>query len=133
MTKPRQKPKALQTGDLVQIVAPASNLKAEYLLRGVAELTSLGLRVKYDPDILEKDRYTAGTDERRRRELTAAFTDPEVKAVWAAGQPAARPAGFISSIPHFGANKRGCCFACKKFAANEVERWRLRNLSGKWC
>ena len=84
MTKPIQKPKALQTGDLVQIVAPASNLKAEYLLRGVAELTSLGLRVKYDPDILEKDRYTAGTDERRRRELTDAFTDPEVKAVWAA-------------------------------------------------
>ena len=84
MTKLLQKPKALQTGDLVQIVAPASNLKADYLTRGVAELTALGFRVKYDPAILEKDRYTAGTDERRRRELMDAFTDPAVKAVWAA-------------------------------------------------
>ncbi len=84
MTKLLQKPKALQPGDLVQIVAPASNLKADYLTRGVAELTALGFRVKYDPTILEKDRYTAGTDERRRRELMDAFTDPAVKAVWAA-------------------------------------------------
>lgn len=84
MTKLLQKPKALQPGDLVQIVAPASNLKADYLARGVAELTALGYRVKYDPEILEKDRYTAGTDERRARELMDAFTDPEVKAVWAA-------------------------------------------------
>lgn len=84
MAKLIQKPNALQPGDLVQIVAPASNLKAEYLARGVAELAALGFRVKYDPAILEKDRYTAGTDERRRRELMDAFTDPEVKAVWAA-------------------------------------------------
>ena len=84
MTKLLQKPSALQAGELVQIVASASNLKAEYLARGVAELTALGFRVKYDPAILEKDRYTAGTDERRRRELMDAFTDPEVKAVWAA-------------------------------------------------
>ena len=84
MTKLLQKPSALQPGDLVQIVAPASNLKAEYLARGVAELTTLGFRVKYDPAILEKDRYTAGTDERRVRELMDAFTDAEVKAVWAA-------------------------------------------------
>lgn len=84
MAKLMQKPKALQPGDLVQIVAPASNLKPEYLTRGVAELTHLGFRVKYDPAILEKDRYTAGTDERRRRELMDALTDAEVKAVWAA-------------------------------------------------
>ena len=84
MAKLLQKPKALHPGDLVQIVAPASNLKADYLARGGAELTALGYRVKYDPTILEKDRYTAGTDERRRRELMDAFTDPEVAAVWAA-------------------------------------------------
>lgn len=84
MAKLMQKPSALQPGDLVQIVAPASNLKAEYLTRGVAELTALGFRVQYDPAILEKDRYTAGTDERRRHELIEAFTNPEVKAVWAA-------------------------------------------------
>ena len=78
------KPSVLQSGDVIQIVAPASNLKAEYLARGVAELTHLGFRVKYDPTILDKDRYTAGSDERRAHELMSAFTDPEVKAVWAA-------------------------------------------------
>lgn len=84
MTKPIHQPKALKNGDLIQIVAPASNLKADYLERGVAELTKLGFRVKYEPEILEKDRYTAGSDERRAREMMNAFLDPEVKAVWAA-------------------------------------------------
>lgn len=78
------KPLALKPGDTIAIVAPASNLKAEYLQRGVAELEQLGFRVKYAPDILDKARYTAGSDERRARELHAAFADPEVKAVWAA-------------------------------------------------
>lgn len=78
------KPPALRPGDTVAIIAPASNLKNDYLQRGVAELERLSFRVKYAPDILDKARYTAGSDERRARELHEAFADPEVKAVWAA-------------------------------------------------
>jgi muramoyltetrapeptide carboxypeptidase len=78
------KPRALLEGDAIAIVAPASNLKADYLDRGIAELASLGFRVKYDAGILSTDRYTAGTDERRAEELMNAFADPEIKAVWAA-------------------------------------------------
>lgn len=78
------KPAALETGDLVSVVAPASNLKSDYLARGVAELERLGFRVKHRPDILDKGRYTAGSDQRRAEELMEAFADPEVKAVWAA-------------------------------------------------
>ena len=78
------KPQALHPGDTVQIVAPASNLKKDYLQRGVAELERLGFHVKYAADILDKARYTAGSDKRRVRELMDAFADPEVKAVWAA-------------------------------------------------
>jgi muramoyltetrapeptide carboxypeptidase len=78
------KPQALRAGDTVAIVAPASNLKSDYLERGVAELARLGFRAKYEPEILAKARYTAGSDERRAGELMRAFTDPEVKAVWAA-------------------------------------------------
>ncbi len=78
------KPPALCPGDTVAIIAPASNLKHDYLQRGVAELEGLGFRVKHAPDILDKARYTAGSDARRARELHAAFADPEVKAVWAA-------------------------------------------------
>ena len=75
---------ALKAGDLVSIVAPASNLKADYLARGGVELERLGFRVKHRADILDKALYTAGSDERRAKELTEAFADPEVKAVWAA-------------------------------------------------
>ncbi len=78
------KPAALRPGDTVAIVAPASNLKSDYLERGVAELAKLGFRVKHEPDILEKAWYTAGSDTRRARELMRAFTDADVKAVWAA-------------------------------------------------
>ena len=78
------KPAALCAGDLVAVVAPASNLKSDYLARGVAELERLGFRVKHRADILDKARYTAGSDQRRAEELMAAFVDAEVKAVWAA-------------------------------------------------
>jgi muramoyltetrapeptide carboxypeptidase len=78
------KPGALHQGDTVAIVAPASNLKAEYFERGVAEIERLGFRAKYEAGILSKDRYTAGTDERRASELIKAFADPQVKAVWGA-------------------------------------------------
>lgn len=78
------KPAALQAGDTVAVVAPASNLKAEYLARGIAELERLGFRVKYREDILDKAWYTAGSDQRRAEEVMEAFANPEVNAVWAA-------------------------------------------------
>ena len=78
------KPATLRAGDTVAIIAPASNLKADYLARGVAEIERLGFRVKYEPGILDKALYTAGDDKRRANELMRAFADPEIKAVWAA-------------------------------------------------
>jgi muramoyltetrapeptide carboxypeptidase len=78
------KPPALREGDTVAVVAPASNLKADYLARGVAELERLGFRVRREPGILDQARYTAGADQRRANELTRAFADPAIKAVWAA-------------------------------------------------
>jgi muramoyltetrapeptide carboxypeptidase len=83
-SSPIIKPGALHQGDTIAIVAPASNLKVDYLERGVAEIERLGFGAKYEAGILSKDRYTAGTDERRANELIKAFADPEVKAVWGA-------------------------------------------------
>ncbi|HMV86370.1 MAG TPA: LD-carboxypeptidase [Blastocatellia bacterium] len=77
-------PAALRLDDTVAIVAPASNLKSDYLARGVAELERLGFRARHRADILDKARYTAGSDARRAEELMQAFADPEIKAVWAA-------------------------------------------------
>lgn len=82
--RPKVKPKMLEAGNLIAVVASASNLKAEYLARGVAELERLGFRVKHRADILDKAWYTAGNDQRRADELMEAFADPEVSAVWAA-------------------------------------------------
>lgn len=97
MYKPTVKPAALAAGDLVAIIAPSSNLKADYLERGARELERLGLRVRFEQSILDKYRYTAGRDLRRARELMDAFTDPEVKAVWAArgGYGAMRLVGLL--------------------------------------
>ncbi|MCI0661986.1 MAG: LD-carboxypeptidase [Acidobacteria bacterium] len=78
------KPRALHRGDTVAIIAPSSNLKADYLAKGVSELERIGFRVKYDPGILSRGRYTAGSDERRADELMRSFTDNEIKAVWTA-------------------------------------------------
>src|SRR5215470_7998929 len=78
------KPAALRAADAVAVVAPASNLKADYLALGVAELERLGFRARYEPGILDKARYTAGDDRRRAAELTRDFDDPEIEDVWAA-------------------------------------------------
>lgn len=78
------KPPMLREGDLVAIIAPASNVKADYLARGIAEIEKLGFNAVYDPEILSKARYTAGDDQRRASELMRAFSDPAIRAVWAA-------------------------------------------------
>jgi len=78
------KPPALKRGDLVAVVAPSSNIKPNHLARGIAELERLGFRAQYEPEILTRDRYTAGSDERRAGELMRAFENPDVKAVWCA-------------------------------------------------
>ncbi len=78
------KPQRLRPGDTIGIVAPASDVDPRRLSAGVAELVRLGFKANHLDSILDKDRYTAGSDERRARELEAMFFDPEVKAVIAA-------------------------------------------------
>jgi muramoyltetrapeptide carboxypeptidase len=81
---PLVKPPALHKGDRIAVVAPASNIREENLLRGIAQLEKLGFIASYEPEILSKARYMAGSDERRTAELMRAFVNPEVQAVWAA-------------------------------------------------
>lgn len=78
------RPPRLRKGDTIGIVAPASNIKPEYLEQGCAELRRLGYQVTYLDSIYDKDRFTAGADERRADEITAMFADPSVRAVFAA-------------------------------------------------
>ena len=80
-------PPPLVPGDLVAVVSPAGPVAPERLARGVALLESWGLRVRLQPRVLsayEPLPYLAADDHGRASDLTAAWSDPEVAAVWAA-------------------------------------------------
>ena len=77
----RIKPPALQPGDTVGIVAPASNVKPELLEAGCAALRELGYKPFYLDSILERDLYFAGSTARRVRELEEMFLRDEVRAI----------------------------------------------------
>ncbi len=78
---PRIKPPALQPGDTVGIIAPASNIKREPLETGCEVLRQLGYKPFYFDSLLEKDIYFAGSAERRARELDEMFMRDEVRAI----------------------------------------------------
>jgi muramoyltetrapeptide carboxypeptidase len=72
---------------VVRVVAPASPLDSAWLAAGVEVLGSWGLTVQPAEHVLAVDErlpYLAGADELRAADFTAAWTDPDVAAVWAA-------------------------------------------------
>jgi muramoyltetrapeptide carboxypeptidase len=77
----RTKPPALQPGDIVGIVAPASNVKVELLEAGCAALRQLGYKPFYLDSIFDRDLYFAGSAARRARELEEMFIRDEVRAI----------------------------------------------------
>lgn len=79
--KPRVKPPALQPGDTIGIVAPASNIKRELLVSGCEALRRLGYKPFYLDSILDQDLYFAGSVARRARELEQMFLRPDVRAI----------------------------------------------------
>ena len=77
------KPRPLQPGDRVAVVAPAGPLDREAMDAGLRILTGR-YKVEWDPGLLSRTRYLAGDDRRRGRELAAALADPEIRGVIAA-------------------------------------------------
>jgi muramoyltetrapeptide carboxypeptidase len=75
-------PPALQPGDCIGLIAPASPVKCEALVEGAAALEVLGFRVHYTPRIFDAERYLAGSDAARAEELHAMFANPDVKAIF---------------------------------------------------
>lgn len=74
-------PRALQPGDVIGVVAPASAFPREGFELGVRWLESQGYRVRYLPEIFERHHYYAGSFERRVAELERMLLDPEVRAI----------------------------------------------------
>src|SRR2546425_11474317 len=79
--KPRVKPPTLKPGDVVGIVAPASDIKRELLEAGCDALRELGYKPFYFDSILERDSYFAGSHERRAHELQEMFERGEVRGI----------------------------------------------------
>jgi len=75
------KPAALRPGDVVGIVAPASNIQRPALDAGCEALRRAGYRPFYFDSILERDLYFAGSVERRARELEDMFLNDEVRTI----------------------------------------------------
>ncbi len=76
-------PAPLRPGDRVAVIAPASAFDRAAFEAGLA-LISSRYRAEHGAGVFERHRYLAGSDARRLTELTAALTDPEIRAVFCA-------------------------------------------------
>ena len=76
------KPKKLEKGDTISIIAPSGGVKSdENLLRATAYLKSLGYNVKWGKNVLKTNKYLAGTDNERLEDLHNAFKDKGINAI----------------------------------------------------
>jgi muramoyltetrapeptide carboxypeptidase len=85
MTEVRR-PRRLEQGDRVAVVAPAGPLDGERLELGIKYLRDWGIEVEVMPSALARDErlpYLAGDDKVRAAEFRAAWLDPSFKAVFA--------------------------------------------------
>ena len=75
------RPRAVAPGGSIGLAAPAGPIDPERLARGEAELRERGFEVVYGDDIVARQGYLAGDDERRARELMDLVKDPRVDAI----------------------------------------------------
>lgn len=76
------KPKSLNYGDMIGIIAPASPVNEEKIEKAIDILCSLGYQVKLGRSTKKEYGYLAGHDQERAKDLEQMFLDPEVKAIF---------------------------------------------------
>ena len=79
-----RKPRVLQRGDRIAVVAPASPLAHEEIDAGAAELRALGFEPVYDKRVFDRRGYVAGSAESRARAFSDAWNDTSIAALVAA-------------------------------------------------
>ncbi len=77
----RSRGAALQPGDCIGIVAPASCMDREDFAAGIEELKGLGYRLKIGRSCRAMYGYFAGSDDLRAADINRFFLDDEVKAI----------------------------------------------------
>ena len=75
------KPKKLQTGDTISIIATSGNVDLEKIIQAKSNFENRGFKVKLGKHINFQNRYLAGTDEERLEDLHEAFLDNETNAI----------------------------------------------------
>ncbi len=75
------KPARLEKGDTISIVAPSGCISYDKILNAKKYFEDLGYKIKLGANIQKKDRYMAGSDEDRIKDLHTAFVDKEIKAI----------------------------------------------------
>lgn len=75
---------ALQSGDLIDVIAPGSRCSDEELQKGISVLESWGYRVRVDKNIFGPDVICANTDGERFRQFKKALLAKDSKAIWCA-------------------------------------------------
>jgi len=78
------KPRHIEKGDTIGIVAPAWSFNRVHFKKGVKQLESLGFKVKYSLDIFKKHWSMAGFDDARAKLINSMFADKNVKAIFCA-------------------------------------------------
>ncbi|MGD9762578.1 MAG: LD-carboxypeptidase [Candidatus Binatia bacterium] len=79
-----RKPRPLQRGDLIGIVAPGAAVDAAAVETGARWLERAGFRVRIGAATLRQHGYLAGGDAERLADLASMFADDEVRAIIAA-------------------------------------------------
>lgn len=82
--QPLLKPKRLQAGMTIGVVAPSSPAPENEAVRyGLELVESFGFKVKPGKHVFARTQYLAGTDAERADDLNAMFADPAVDAIMA--------------------------------------------------
>lgn len=77
-----RKPSSLKLGDTIGIAASSSPFDRTEFERGVKTLQESGFKVVFRPDIFDRHRYLAGSDQRRLDELIGLLKNPDIKAIF---------------------------------------------------
>ncbi|MFH1318059.1 MAG: LD-carboxypeptidase [Candidatus Omnitrophota bacterium] len=75
------KPKCLNYGDTIGIVAPASSFDSDNFKKGIKQLRKFGYKVKFDREILSRYWSMPGHNIKRAEQINRMFADKDVKAI----------------------------------------------------
>jgi muramoyltetrapeptide carboxypeptidase len=76
-----RRPRGIRPGARIAIAAPAGPVDPEALVSGRTALERLGFEVVVREDVLDRDGYLAGSDDRRVAEMMEFVRDPEIDAI----------------------------------------------------